>query len=215
MQTDLKCFIDAETQYESEENDKVPDISILPIVLSEDLPVSHEVEISIQTSSLENMSFQYDKRIYLNQECQTIDDHVIKSTQSTQTKRILLKSTETQSTINLSEDQSIQTDANLDQYSSTIVIVPPADEIRLFSSNLSIIPYENRLKNDQQTQCDFEALNCQILIERDSTPKKNDRRSIIQQQLDEKEKQMNRIIGKIFQIALHDDEDSEFRLKDS
>jgi len=51
---------------------------------------------------------------------------------------------------------------------------------------------------DQEIQCDLCSLETTIIpIEIECKINHNDRRSIIQQQMDEKEKQMNRIIGTI------------------
>jgi len=51
---------------------------------------------------------------------------------------------------------------------------------------------------DQEIQCDLYSSETTIIpIEIECKINKNDRRSIIQQQMDEKEKQMNRIIGTI------------------
>ena len=51
---------------------------------------------------------------------------------------------------------------------------------------------------DQEIQCDLCPSEIIVPIEIDCQPKNNDRRSILQHQMDEKEKQMNRIIGRIF-----------------
>jgi hypothetical protein len=50
---------------------------------------------------------------------------------------------------------------------------------------------------DQETQCNLCTSEPIIPLEIERTMKTNDRRSIIQQQMDEKEKQMNRIIGTV------------------
>ncbi len=189
IQTDLINHIDVETQYE--------------ISLSEELSISNKIEILI------------------DKECQTIDRNIIQTNEYTQTPHIYLNDCESQSTIITTENQSIQTELYSNLYSSSLYIIPTSINQSSYSSTIVFIPKENqsilnpnvinqeiqcnldlietRIPNfiHQEIQCEISSIETIVSIQSEYKLKNNDRRSIIQQQMDEKEKQMNRIIGKI------------------
>lgn len=198
IQTDIFISIDVQTQYEY-------DTPILPIIFSEELPIVQEIEIS--------------NKFYFDQECQTINDNQIQSTQtatidlrdcacqsstpiyendSTQTAIITFIDCASQSSIITYENQSIQTDFLSKNYSSSLFIIPQSDDQSNYSSKIVIFPREDQtiLRTDQSIQCEFDSQEEDIPIPIEPIPQIHDRRSQIQHQLDEKEKQMNRIIGK-------------------
>lgn len=196
IQTDRIISIDVHTQYEYD----------IPIIFSEELPIVQEIEISNK--------FSFD------QECQTINEYQIQSTQtttidyhdcacqsstpiyeneSTQTALITFIDCASQSSIMTYEDQSIQTEFLSNNYSSSLYIIPRSDEQSNYSSKIVILPREDQkslLRTDQSIQCQNDSLETDISIPIETISPIHDRRSLIQQQLDEKEKQMNRIIGK-------------------
>ena len=145
------------------------------------MPISDEVEISTQTSVIEDVTLPLEKKFFLTQECQTIERPV--------------QDSETQSSTFICLNQSIQTDTCLDRYSSSLLIIPTIDELPKCSSTLIITPYEPVSLFDEGIQCNIDESILHIPIETEKKNKLIDRRSIIQHQLDEKEKQMNRIIG--------------------
>jgi hypothetical protein len=172
IQTDFIYHIDVETQYEF-------DIAILPIVLSEELSISSEN--------------------FTDQQCQT---NLIQSNEYTQTPHIYLNDCSSQSTIITYQNQSIQTELCSNLYSSSLYIVPTSINQSSCSSTILILPKENQLISspnviDQEIQCDLGLIETIVSIPIEHKMTNNDRRSILQQQMDEKEKQMNRIIGKI------------------
>jgi hypothetical protein len=178
IQTDFINHIDVETQYEI---DKI----ILPIVFSEELPISNE-----------------EKKIFIDQQCQTMNTNLIQFNEYTQTPHIYLNDCASQSSIIIYENQSIQTELNSNLYSSSLYIVPTSINQSSCSSTILIIPKENQsilIPNviDKEIQCDLSSIETIVPIPIENKTKNNDRRSIIQHQMDEKEKQMNRIIGKI------------------
>ena len=201
IQTDVLISIDVQTQYEY-------DTPIIPVIFSEELPMTEEIEIV--------------EKFLSDQECQTINEYHIQSTQtpiidfhdcasqsssiiyenqSTQTARIHRQDCASQSSIITYENQSIQTEFPLNNYSSSLFIIPQSLDQSLHSSKLVIFPkeYPTILTCDQDIQCELEPIESNnISIPIETITPLHDRRSLIQQQMDEKEKQMNRIIGKIF-----------------
>lgn len=189
IQTDFISHIDVETQYEY-------DTPILPIIFSEDVPISNEIEIVIDRNQEKSL---------FDQECQT---NFLQLNESTQTPFIHLNDCASQSTIITHENQLIQTEFCSNLYSSSLYIVPTLNNQSSCSSTILLLPKENQsilIPNliDEEIQCDLNTIEPTIIsIPIDNQNKINDRRSIIQSQLDEKEKQMNRIIGKIKPIFL-------------
>ena len=171
IQTDFLVHIDVETQYEYE-------TPILPIVLTEEIPI-------VKTPQND----------FLDQECQTIHSDPIQSNESTQTATIDLIDSASQSTIITYTSRSIQTEYYSKAYSSALFIVPTATPQPMCSSKIVIFPKEDQTisTNDQEIQCELGPIETIVPV----SIKAKDRRSIIQYQLDEKEKQMNRIIGKL------------------
>ena len=154
----------------------------------------------IQTDILVHIDVdtQYDEeflRTYLDQHCQTTIDQ---ETQSTQTIDKLLQHSSTQSTTITQDHQSIQTDLPSDGYSSSIHILQIVEKPAVCSSKVFIYPksYRDVLTTDKEIQCDFDENESIISVPIAMDESVNDRQSLLQQQLDEKEKQMNRIIGK-------------------
>lgn len=208
IQTDFISHIDVETQYEY-------DTPILPIVFGEEVPVSNEIEILIEE----------DEKIFFDQQCQT---NISQSNECTQTPSIHFNDCASQSKIITYENQLIQTEFYPNLYSSSLYIVPTSINQSSCSSTILFIPKENQsilipnvidqeiqcnlssietpiIPNiiDQEIQCDLSSIETTIIpIEIENKIKATDRRSIIQYQLDEKEKQMNRIIGKIKKIYI-------------
>jgi len=178
IQTDFIFHIDVETQYEF-------DTPIIPIVFSEELPLSKEIEILINK-----------QKNFLDQECQTINTNPIQLNEETQTPQIHLNDCASQSSIITHKNQYIQTEFYPNSYSSSLFIVPTSINQSTCSSTILIIPKENqsKLNIDQEIQCDLGLIETTVQNSIDSKTKNNDRRSIIQQQLYVKEKQMNRII---------------------
>jgi hypothetical protein len=160
IQTDFIFHIDVSTQYDL-------DTAILPIVFSEELPISNEISVD----------------------------------QESQTTLIDFNDCASQSTIITYANRYIQTELYSNLYSSSLYIVPTSTNQSCCSSTILIMPKENQSSPifiDQEIQCDLYSSETTIIpIEIECKINNNDRRSIIQQQMDEKEKQMNRIIGKI------------------
>ena len=178
IQTDFTLHIDVSTQYDLDQSDAV----ILPIIFSEELPISNEIEIIIDN----------------DKECQTIDNHIIQSDEYTQTPHIHLNDCASQSSIITYENQDVQTDFYSDLYSSSLYIVPTSINQSNCSSTIVIMPKDiSPIVIDQEIQCNLCTTEPIIPIEIECKKKTNDRRSMIQQQMDEKEKQMNRIIGTV------------------
>lgn len=170
------------------------DSSLLRNLLSEELPVSDEIEIPIETSEI-------DTKTFIDQECQTMNNEISLFNESTQTPHIHLKDRASQSPIITVENQDIQTEFYSNLYSSSLYIVPSSMDQSHCSSKIVIVPRENHsspIVIDEGIQCDLPSLDTPIPIQVESKTNQKDRRSIIQQQMDEKEKQMNRIIGMIF-----------------
>ncbi|CAF0913537.1 unnamed protein product [Rotaria sordida] len=193
IQTDLIFHNDISTQYDLDID--TPNTAILPIVFSEELPISNEIEISI-----ENYNIEFDKNFFIDQECQTINNNLNQLNEYTQTQHIYLKDCTSQSSIITVKNQYIQTEPYFNLYSSSLYIVPTSSiHQSCFSSKIVILPKENQLSSspiviDQEIQCDLTSLETPIPITIEHKMNNMDRKSIIQQQLDEKEKQMNRII---------------------
>ena len=83
-------------------------------------------------------------------------------------------------------------------YSSSLFIVPTETLLPSHSSTVLIMPkevYSSPIVIDQALQCDLGSIETIIPIEIERPTETRDRRSLIQLQMDEKEKQMNRIIG--------------------
>jgi hypothetical protein len=195
IQTDFISHIDVETQYELDLD--IPDTAILPIIFSEELPVSNEIEIVIEDEEIE-----IEKKIFVEQECQTIIiNDSIQSDEHTQTPHIYLNDCASQSLIITYEDRSIQTEVYSNLYSSSLYIIPSSIDQSCCSSTIVIMPKENQCSSsiliDQETQCNLDLVETIIPIETEKKIKNQDKRTILQQQMDEKEKQMNRIIGMI------------------
>jgi hypothetical protein len=171
IQTDSLVHIDVETQYEYE-------TPILPIVLTEEIPI-----VKIPQNDV------------LDQECQTIQSNLIQFNESTQTTTIDLIDSASQSMIITYESQSMQTEYFSNAYSSSLFIVPTSISESMCSSKIVIFPKEDQTiaTADQEIQCELGPVETIVPVPINLS----DRRSIIQHQLDEKEKQMNRIIGKI------------------
>lgn len=193
--------VDTSTQYELDTD--IPD-RVIPILLSEELPVSNEIEISI-----DNQFILVDSKMFVDQECQTIDNYPGQSSESTQTLHIYFKDCATQSSMITAENQQNQTDPISNLYSSSLYIVPTSMNQSNCSSKIVILPKENQsspspILIDREIQCDWSSIDTEIPIIVEQKMEKTDRRSIIQYQLDEKEKQMNRIIGMVFLIIFKD-----------
>lgn len=164
------------------------DTIILPIIVTEELPILKEIE---------------NKKIFTDQECQTITNIIIHSDEYTQTSHIYLNDCASQSIILTYENQDIQTEPYSNLYSSSLYIVPTSPNESYYSSTVLIMPKEYQpspIVIDQEIQCDLYPSETSIPIEVECKTTNNDRRSIIQQQMDQKEKQMNRIIGRFFLI---------------
>ncbi|CAF3143988.1 unnamed protein product [Rotaria sp. Silwood2] len=192
IQTDFIFHNDVSTQYDLDID--VPDTAILPIVFSEELPISNEVEISI-----ENHNIELDKKIFIDQECQTNSNNINQLNEYTQTRHIYLNDCASQSSIVTVENQYIQTEPYINLYSSSLYIVPTSINQSCCSSKIVILPKENHLFSspifmDQEIQCDLPLLETPIPIVIEHKTNITNRKSIIQQQLDEKEKEMNKII---------------------
>ncbi|CAF3581657.1 unnamed protein product [Adineta steineri] len=189
IQTDRISHIDVSIQYEPEIDES--DTAILPILFCEELPI--EIEINKD-------DIQIETKILLDQECQTINDSFLQLNEYTQTPHIDLTDCASQSTIITYENEHMQTEPDSSLYSSSLYIAPPITTTTIqsyCSSTILIVPKDNSvcpIVNDQEIQCDLESTKAIIPIEIDRPMKFNDRKSIIQQQMDEKEKQMNRII---------------------
>ncbi|CAF0992285.1 unnamed protein product [Rotaria sp. Silwood1] len=193
IQTDFIYHNDVSTQYDLDIEDR-PDTAILPIIFSEELPISNEIEISI-----ENHHIELEKKIFLDQECQTINNNLYQLNQYTQTSHIYLNDCASQSSIITVKNQYIQTESNMNLYSSSLYIIPTSINQSCCSSKIIILPKENHISSspivmDQEIQCNLPSLEISIPISIEHKTNNMDRRSIIQQQLDEKEKQMNKII---------------------
>ncbi|CAF3245263.1 unnamed protein product [Rotaria socialis] len=186
IQTDFTVHIDVSTQYDID-LDK-PDIAILMSLLSEDLPISNEVEIPIEKYGIE-----IEQKSYVDQECQTINNDVHQSNEFTQTPHIHLNDCASQSSVITVEHRDIQTEPISNLYSSALYIVPTSINQPCCSSKIVIIPSEIRSSPsliEQETQCDLSSLDTPIPIVIQTKTNNTDRKSIIQQQMDEKEKQM-------------------------
>ena len=187
IQTDFVFHIDVSTQYDL-------DAICIPIVDNEELLISKEIEISSRN--------QIEKGI--DQECQTINKNLIRCNEYTETPHIYLNDCAWQPSVVPVENRSIQTDSYSSLYSSSIHIIPTYINEPYYSSKILIIPRENQSSSlsviDQEIQCDLSSLDTIIPITIESTTKNTDRKSIIQQQMEEKEKQMNRIIGMVSQM---------------
>ena len=195
IQTDGITSVDAFTQYELD----TPDTVLLPIVLSEELPVSNEIEISIHQVTVDDLSSELEKKIFSEQECQTLSTYFLSTDEYTQTAPVVSNDSACQSSPLICGDQDVQTDPLTSLYSSSLYIVANCHDECKCSSTLVIMPQENSLSSrtsaDEATQCDLKDSSVSIPIQVEPTTTVNDKRSIIQQQMDEKEKQMNRIIG--------------------
>lgn len=195
VQTDELTSMDAFTQYD------LDTVLLLPIVLSEELPVSNEIEISIHQVSVDDLSSELAKKIVFEQECQTMTTYFLQTDDYTQTAQVTSNDCACQSSTMIYGDQHVQTEPLTSLYSSSLYIVPNCHDECNCSSTLVIMPQENPIPSrtlvDEQTQCDLNEslVNIPIQVEPKTTAV-NDKRTLIQQQLDEKEKQMNRIIGK-------------------
>ncbi|UJR37843.1 hypothetical protein I4U23_030533 [Adineta vaga] len=190
IQTDLILHIDVSTQYDPEIDQ--PTTTILPIIFSEELPISNEIEILIA-----NQDVQTDDKILINQECQTMTSTFIHSDEYTQTPHVYFNDCASQSTIHTYDNRNIQTEPDSTLYSSSLFIVPTSTIQTSCSSTVLIMPKEvntSPIVRDQEIQCDLDPTETIIPIEIEHSIQTIDRRSLIQHQMDEKEKQMNRII---------------------
>jgi hypothetical protein len=198
IQTDFLVYIDVETQYEYE-------TPILPIIFTEELPIeilqSDVLDQECQTNNSNLIQFNESTQTTTIDliDCASQSTIMTYGNQSIQTTTIDLTDCASQSTIITYENQSIQTEFSSNAYSSSLFIVPTLINQSICSSKIVIFPKEDRtiLTNDQDIQCELGPIETIVSIPIENKSKINDRRSIIQQQMDEKEKQMNRIIGKI------------------
>ncbi|CAF0894057.1 unnamed protein product [Adineta ricciae] len=189
IQTDTIVHIDGSTQYDPEVEPSTP---ILPIVFSEELPISNEIEIL-----LTDQDIQTDIKTFFDQECQTINSTLTYSNECTQTPHVYFNDCASQSTILTYDNQNIQTEPDSSLYSSSLFIVPTETLLPSHSSTVLIMPkevYSSPIVIDQALQCDLGSIETIIPIEIERPTETRDRRSLIQHQMDEKEKQMNRII---------------------
>ncbi|CAF1062088.1 unnamed protein product [Adineta ricciae] len=189
IQTDTILHIDGSTQYDPEVEPSTP---ILPIVFSEELPISNEIEIL-----LTDQDIQTDIKTFFDRECQTINSTLIYSNECTQTPHVYFNDCASQSTILTYDNRNIQTEPDCSLYSSSLFIVPTETLLPSHSSTVLIMPkevYSSPIVTDQALQCDLGSIETIIPIEIEHPTETRDRRSLIQHQMDEKEKQMNRII---------------------
>jgi hypothetical protein len=202
IQTDCISHTDASTQYELEM--ETPDTALLPILFSEDVPVSNEIEIFVQTDEIRDRSLDVEKVILIEQGTQTLVHGFEQSNECTQTPHVLLNDCGSQSSVISHENQLIQTDPYSHIYSSSLFIVPTSQDQSWCSSTIVMMPRDTsssiRALCNQESQCDLQETPAAIPIGIDHRAQTNDRRSMIQQQMDEKEKQMNRIIGELHTI---------------
>ena len=200
MQTDCISHTDASTQYELAM--ETPDTVILPILFSEDVPVSNEIEIFVQTDEIPDRSFEVEQIILIEQGTQTFVHGLEQSNECTQTLHVLFNDCESQSSMISHDNQLVQTDPYSHIYSSSLFIVPTSQDQSWCSSTIVMMPRDTSSSTlalcNQESQCDLHDMPTAISVEIEHRAQTtHDRRSMIQQQMDEKEKQMNRIIGEL------------------
>jgi hypothetical protein len=206
IQTDCLVLVDGSTQYDQELN-----TIILPMTNRDELSISKEIEVSIAHElTRECATIESINKIFVEQECQTVNHDVCQTNEYTQTLQLTFNDCASQSSMNDHENRLTQTEPYTYRHLSSLYIVPTClpDPCQC-SSTIVIMPQDTqsstRLCFDQEIQCDSSELSIIIPIEQqDINTNVHDRRSLIQHQLDKKEKEMNNIIGKrtIFEVDM-------------
>jgi len=198
IQTESVSTIETSTQFEMENTEReIQTESISTVEISTQFEMENaEREIQTESVSTTEISTQFE-----------MDN----AEREIQTESISTIETSTQFELE-NDEQSCQTDPSLDRFSSSLFILPRDRTERRCSS--TIVVYPQPVKLNAEIQCEIlpaaAATPTNIPIVVDKVKKIKDRRSFIQEQLDEKEKQMNRIIEEY--AILYGEYESERRL---